>query len=132
MTELDRDSSPLLIVVAILRYQGRYFVQKREATGHLDGYWEFPGGKVEPGESPMEALARELNEELGVRFSSEPCLLERVAYQYPTRGVEILFYLYNLKEYQPILPGSGRWLLAEELAEIKMPPANEAVIRYLV
>ena len=75
----------LVVVAAIVEDHGRYFVTKRLKGGHLEGLWEFPGGKIEPGESPRHALDRELEEELGIRVrEATPWITRRHVYTHAT------------------------------------------------
>ena len=60
-----REEERVEVAVAVLLKQGRVWIQKRRGTGHLDGFWEFPGGKVLSGEEPLQAVLREVSEETG-------------------------------------------------------------------
>jgi len=87
--------SPGLIQVAagVLRdARGCILITRRPPVGHAGGYWEFPGGKLQPGESPADALVRELREEIGVQVdSATPFLAYR--HDYPERSVELHVFL---------------------------------------
>jgi 8-oxo-dGTP diphosphatase len=81
----------LRVVAAVVRRQGRILVTRRPSRGPRPGQWEFPGGKVEPGESEPAALAREILEELGCSVDVGPLLL-RHRHAYPDTEVELAFY----------------------------------------
>ncbi len=81
MTRLRLD-----VAAGVLRRDDRVLLAERVRGGHGDGYWEFPGGKIESGESAAEALARELAEEIGVVIA-EPAPLVTVSHHYPQRSV---------------------------------------------
>ena len=77
----------IVVTAAIVEDHGRYFVTRRLKGAHLEGLWEFPGGKIEPGESLADGLRRELQEELGteVELGGE---VFAVTHHYPERSVE--------------------------------------------
>lgn len=126
--EVISGERPMLLVVAAAMIQdGRVLVQQRPEGTSLAGLWEFPGGKIEPGESPEAALARELDEELGVTvdpsalvpitFASEP-LVER----------HLVLLLYRLDRWQgvpePRHASALRWADMAMLRALPMPPAD--------
>jgi 8-oxo-dGTP diphosphatase len=132
-------SGPLTIAVGLLERRAglvdtpTWLVALRRKDAHLGGTWELPGGKVEPGESPAEALARELEEELGIRV--DPAELSPLTFshhRYPTREVLILFFHLHLLEShgEPAPLGSDglRWLDREALLACPMPPANAPLL----
>ena len=111
-----------------------YVLTRRHKDTHLGGSWEFPGGKVEPGESPMAALERELREELGVGIEAiEPTVFSY--HEYPERHVLILFYRAQLTQESPPaapLEASELQLMTlDEVLELAMPPANTVFLDYL-
>ena len=85
------------VVAAVIEREGRVLIGQRKATGHHALKWEFPGGKVEPDETPQAALIRELSEELGIhaRIAGE---ISRYEYQYPGRS-RILLIFYHVTEF---------------------------------
>jgi 8-oxo-dGTP diphosphatase len=123
---------PLVIQVTAAVVQddaGRYLITQRRRGSHLEGLWEFPGGKLEAGESPEAGLQRELREELGADFVVDR-LLESVRWEYPDRTVVLHFYgcrvasgRIEAREAQEM-----RWVAADELSAYEFPPADRALI----
>ena len=86
------------VVAAIIQRDGRVLIGQRKDLGHHPLKWEFPGGKVEPGETPEAALIRELQEELGVHARIDRELM-RYEYQYPGRS-RILLIFYRVVDFE--------------------------------
>ena len=120
------------VVAAIIHdAEGRIFATQR-GYGEWEGWWEFPGGKMEAGESPEEALLREIWEELETRIVIER-LVTTVDYDYPTFHLTMHCYwcrvesgLLTLKEHE-----AARWLAADELESVKWLPADLQIIKML-
>lgn len=115
------------VVAGAIVSAGRLFATQR-GYGDWAGWWEFPGGKIEPGEAPEEALRRELREELAleVRVGEE---VARVEYDYPTFHLSMRLFL-CIPEGEPTLRehSAARWLLKDELKAVRWLPADiEAV-----
>jgi len=98
----------------------------------LGGFWEFPGGKREPGESWESCLKRELTEELGIEVAVGS-LWETVDHVYPEREVHLRFFLCRLVRREPQTIGCQdlRWIRREELGGFKFPPADARLIERL-
>ena len=119
------------VVAAILHRDGAYFATQR-GYGEFEGMWEFPGGKIEPGESREVALKREIQEELGVDITIEK-LLCTTEYDYPSFHLIMHCYLCDietgeieLKEHK-----SALWLTTETLNKVEWLPADKDVIDVL-
>ncbi len=125
-------TSPTLVVTAaVVERAGRFLVTSRPAGTHLAGCWEFPGGKLEPGETPADGLAREIREELGARVVVGREIL-RTSHAYPDRVVELRFFECELSgDPQPLIGQEIRWAGREELALLEFPPADAELIALL-
>jgi 8-oxo-dGTP diphosphatase len=127
------EAQPRLVVAAVIRdADGRYLLSRRLAGAHLGGLWEFPGGALEAGETPAEALVRELEEELGVRATAE-APLTFAFHRDEQRDVVLLFYRARIDAGTP-LGRQGQemgWFHAAELAGLATPPADAELIRRL-
>ena len=122
----------VVVVAAVIERDGRFLVARRLKGTHLEGYWEFPGGKVHDGETLEAALKREVAEELGARING---LLEvfSVAHRYPERSVELHFFRGQLAgDIHPLLGQELRWISREEFASLPFPPADSELISRLV
>ena len=119
------------VVAAILQRDGAYFATQR-GYGEFEGMWEFPGGKIEPGESREVALKREIQEELGVDIVIED-LLCTTEYDYPSFHLTMHCYLCSVKSGDIELREhkSARWLKPAELGSVEWLPADEDVISRL-
>lgn len=128
------EPKPVLHVMAavMLDALGRVLLAQRPAGKHLAGMWEFPGGKVEPGETPMAALARELREELGVTLlRGEPLI--RVPIHYPERELLLDAWQTGQWEGEPqSLEGQAlQWLPPEQIDPAILAPADRAIVQAL-
>ena len=112
---------------------GRYLITQRRSGSHLEGLWEFPGGKREPKESFEECLRRELTEELSATFRIGK-LVEIVRWEYPDRRIVLHFYECHL-ESGTIEPREGQamaWVEPARLADYDFPPADRALLDRLL
>ena len=122
--------SAVRVSLAAIRSGGRYFLQRRDpAASRFPGLWEFPGGKVEPAETPMAALLRELREELGwVPSRVEP--LPVLPHAYPGFQVELHLFICEGPEGCHTALGWG-WFHLPEIARLPIPEANLRLLRLL-
>ncbi|MBW9054400.1 8-oxo-dGTP diphosphatase MutT [Rhizobium mesosinicum] len=124
----------LVAACALIDTDGRILLAQRPEGKSLAGLWEFPGGKVEPGETPEQTLVRELNEELGV-ITKVPCLapLTFASHSYDT--FHLLMPLYVCRRYEGIPLGREgqaiKWVRPQALRDYPMPPADEPLIPVL-
>lgn len=120
------------VVAAVIEKDGLYLISQRNARAVFPLYWEFPGGKVEPGEDDSTALKREMKEELNADIDVGP-LLERKVHCYESFSVDFRAYRCSLlnDELKPIDVADFRWIAPEELSRFQFPPADEAAIALL-
>ena len=121
------------VVAALVRDDaGRYLITRRRRGSHLEGLWEFPGGKREPGESLETALRRELAEELSAGFAVGD-RVDTVRWEYPERTVVIHFYRCRLESgtIEPRESQAMAWVAPERLVEFDFPPADRELITRL-
>jgi 8-oxo-dGTP diphosphatase len=119
------------VVAGVIERDGRYLITRRLQDTHLAGLWEFPGGKIWPGEPPGTALKRELLEELGV-IAEVGELLESVDWTYPEKTVHILFFRCAIQGEPQSLQGQEMlWIEAAELPSRRFPEADARLIRRL-
>jgi 8-oxo-dGTP diphosphatase len=124
-------SDVISIAVAVVEHEGRVLIGKRPPGSALAGFWEFPGGKIRPGEEAEEAAQRECLEETGLAIRILATHSE-VEQDYEHGRVRIRFLAAT-----PVDPGREpaepfRWVAISQLARYKFPPANQDVIRRLV
>ena len=124
----------LVVAVALVDADGRVLIAQRPAGKQMAGLWEFPGGKVEPGERPEAALIRELKEELGIEVA-ESCLAPFVFTSHAYNSFHLLMPLYLCRRW------SGRverrehtalaWVKPNRMRDYPMPPADEPLVAWL-
>ena len=120
-----------MVTAAVVERSGAYLVTRRLRGTHLEGLWEFPGGKCEDSETHEACLLRELREELGCEAVVGAKVLE-VAHEYPERTVELHFFRCELNSQpQPLLGQEIRWVASTELRTLDFPPADEELIQML-
>ena len=126
----------ILIVVAcaLIDEDNRVLLAERPKGKSLAGLWEFPGGKLEPGETPEQALIRELDEELAIKVKAD-CLSPFTFASYSYEKFHLLMPLYICRRYQGIARGAEgqnlKWVRAEDLDHYEMPPADKPLIPLL-
>ena len=126
------DEDYIHVVAGIIWEQGarrRFLIAQRQQGKHLQGYWEFPGGKLEAGESPRQALQRELQEEINIQPTRVSPYM-RVYYRYPERNV--LLDTWMVEAYRGELAAGEdqllRWIEVSQAADYQFPPADLPII----
>lgn len=133
---MNEESPHILLVVAaaLVDKDGRVLLQERAAGRSMAGLWEFPGGKVEPGETPALALIRELGEELGIDVEAA-CLAPAVFASEPLGERHLLLLLYVCRKWlgvpRPLDAAALRWVRPVEMHALAMPPADRPLIGLL-
>jgi len=122
----------IVVVAAVIEQNERFLVTRRLKGTHLAGYWEFPGGKVHPGETQEDALRREMLEELDTGIS-KPQKIFDTAHAYADRTVELHFYRAQLtREPQPLLGQELLWITRDDFGKLEFPPADAELIDGLI
>jgi 8-oxo-dGTP diphosphatase len=122
------------IVAAVIERDGAYLITRRRATAVLPLMWEFPGGKVEPGETDSEALGREVAHRLGVSIVCGS-LMNCVTHAYEHYSVDLFLYACSLvegREPAPLKVSEFRWVKSQEFEQYEFTPADEASMTKLL
>lgn len=133
---MSTGDKPILLVAAcaLIDTDNRILLAQRPEGKTLAGLWEFPGGKVEKGETPEETLIRELEEELGI-VTKVPCLAPLTFASHTYETFHLLMPLYICRRYEGIAHGregqAVKWARANALRDFPMPPADEPLIPFL-
>ncbi|MDH3216275.1 MAG: A/G-specific adenine glycosylase [Candidatus Krumholzibacteria bacterium] len=113
------------VAIGIISKDRRILITQRQPTGHLGGLWEFPGGKVRPGESPQDACAREIEEEVNLCVEVTDYLIHiEHAYSHFKIGVDVYACTYTAGDVKLQGPADYRWILLDEIDEYPFPGAN--------
>ena len=122
----------ITVAAAIIWQDDMILITKRPEGTHLEGLWEFPGGKKEEGETLEECIAREIKEELGIQVKPEKLLLA-VNHEYDTKIVDLYTFECILINGSPV-PMEGqdmKWVKLEDLSGYSFPPPDIEIIEYL-
>lgn len=122
-----------VVVAGLLIQEGQILIAQRPLDKHMGGCWEFPGGKLERGETPEEALRRELREELDIEVDVGR-IYHAVAHSYPEKDVLLLFYRCRLLRGVPraVEEAQVRWAKKEELDAFHWADADWPVVRQIL
>jgi 8-oxo-dGTP diphosphatase len=121
----------IVVVAAVIERDDAFLLTLRPSGTHLEGHWEFPGGKVHISETHAEALRRELFEELDI-VAQVGGVLHRVTHAYPEQVVELHFYRCGFEGVpKPMMGQEMRWVPRAELAALPFPAADRDLVRLL-
>ncbi len=129
---LDDLERAVRVAAAVIEERGRYLLTRRDESRDLAGYWEFPGGKLERGETAAEALARELREELGVEIGSVS-EFTTLAHEYPGKTVALEFLETSIASGEPkaLDVAAFGWFEPSEMDALPILPADRPVVEML-
>ncbi|HEX2056244.1 MAG TPA: 8-oxo-dGTP diphosphatase MutT, partial [Nitrospiraceae bacterium] len=129
---IDRNRDVIVVAAAIIARDGRYLIARRKLDTHLGGFWEFPGGKCEAGESLEDCLRRELQEEIDVIISGA-VPFQTIRYDYPEKTVELHFFRCSIEAGEAKARDCSeiRWVDAKEFTLYRFPPADEGILKAL-
>jgi 8-oxo-dGTP diphosphatase len=120
------------VAAAVIPRGERYLMTRRVVGSHMAGYWEFPGGKIEPGETPGQALVRELEEELGVHVETGESV-SVLRHTYRDRHVELHFIEARLRDGEPraLQVDDFGWFTPQEMPELPVLEADLPLVEQL-
>jgi 8-oxo-dGTP diphosphatase len=119
------------VTAAVIERGGAFLLTRRLDGTHLEGCWEFPGGKRHAGESLPACLEREIREELDAAIVVED-LIHTTSHDYPERTVELYFFRCALlTEPRPVLGQGMRWVPRGDLPSLRLPPADDELVQML-
>ncbi|PBB26757.1 MULTISPECIES: (deoxy)nucleoside triphosphate pyrophosphohydrolase [unclassified Mesorhizobium] len=125
----------LVAACALVDTDGRVLLAQRPEGKQLAGLWEFPGGKVEPGETPEQCIIRELHEEIGIE-TEIPCLAPLTFASHSYDGFHLLMPLFVCRRFRGIAqPREGqalKWVRPKQMRDYPMPPADAPLIPFLI
>ncbi len=126
-------SNTIKVVGCIIQRDGKFLITKRLKHSHLGHLWEFPGGKIEPGETVEQCAIRECREEIDVEVQPIK-LLQEIQHDYPEVSVHLYFVICELISGQPkaIHCADWAWVRPEELSQYEFPEADKKIIEKLV
>lgn len=134
-TTIEPPRIVLVVACALVDADGRVLVAQRPEGKALAGLWEFPGGKLEPGERPEESLIRELSEELGITVKAA-CLAPLTFASHAYETFHLLMPLYVCRRWEGTPTGREgqaiRWMKPARLRDLPMPPADAPLIAHLI
>lgn len=121
------------VALAVICDGDRVLISRRKPGTHLEGFWEFPGGKVEPGETPEAAAVREAAEEVGLECQAQSRLGE-VVHRYPERTVRLIPVrcVWVGGDARALSVSEVRWVALARLSEYRFPEANTEILRELL
>jgi 8-oxo-dGTP diphosphatase len=124
----------LVVACALIDPDGRVLIAQRPAGKAMGGLWEFPGGKMEPGERPEEALIREISEEIGITVK-EPCLAPFTFASHAYPDFHLLMPLYVCRRWEGVPQAKEhtalKWVRPKDLKDYPMPPADVPLVPML-
>ena len=120
-------------VLVLINHQNRVLLTQRRSDVHLPEYWEFPGGKVEPGETAEQALCREIREELAY-LPAQIKPWQTIDYNYPECAVRLHIFKEHVKhpEVTANEQQNMQWCSIEDLNRQQLPPANQGIVEALI
>lgn len=127
-----RNKPHFQVAAGLIWKDGKVLITQRPKGSHLEGFWEFPGGKREEGETLEECLQRELREELGIMVRPERFLVS-VEHEYESRSISLHLFECSRPQEDPRPLGcaSMRWVRLKDLQEYRMPPADRKFLAFL-
>lgn len=122
------------VAAGIIWRGDRFLAAERPSGSSHEGFWEFPGGKIEEGESPGDALAREICEELGITVT-ESVFWQIIEHAYPERAIHVCLHFFHVRRFEgdpaPMENQRLRWVTTEEALALNFLPADHRILAQL-
>ena len=127
----DHKNLKIVVSIVLINEVNEILLSKRPKNKHLEGYWEFPGGKIETNESPEKALIREIKEELNIDINNK-CIAPLSFSEFDYKEFQLLLLLYVCRRWEgnpiPMEDNELKWVKPNMLRKYKMPPADDSLI----
>ena len=127
----DHKNLKIVVSIVLINEVNEILLSKRPINKHLEGYWEFPGGKIETNESPEQALIREIKEELNININNK-CIAPLSFSEFDYKEFQLLLLLYVCRRWEgdPMSMENNelKWVKPNMLRKYKMPPADDSLI----
>ena len=127
----DHKNLKIVVSIALINEVNEILLSKRPKKKHLEGYWEFPGGKIETNEAPEQALIREIKEELNIDINNK-CIAPLSFSEFDYKEFQLLLLLYVCRRWEgdPMSMENNelKWVKPNMLRKYKMPPADDSLI----
>ena len=127
----DHKNLKIVVSIALINEFNEVLLSKRQKNKHLEGYWEFPGGKIEKNEAPEQALVREIKEELNIDINNK-CIAPLSFSEFDYKEFQLLLLLYVCRRWEgdPMSMENNelKWVKPNMLRKYKMPPADDSLI----
>ena len=131
MPTIDHKNLKIVVSIALINEANEILLSKRPNNKHLAGFWEFPGGKVESGETPEGALIREIKEELNIDINDK-CIAPLSFSEFDYKEFQLLLLLYICRRWEgepkSMENNKLKWVEPNMLRKYKMPPADDSLI----
>ena len=131
MQIIDHKNLKIVAAIALINDDNKILLSKRPKNKHLSGFWEFPGGKVEIGETPEVALIREIKEELNIDINNK-CIAPLSFSEFDYKEFQLLLLLYVCRKWEGEVKAMENnkleWVEPNMLRKYKMPPADDSLI----
>lgn len=131
MPTIDHKNLKIVVSIALINEANEILLSKRPNNKHLAGFWEFPGGKVESGETPEGALIREIKEELNIDINDK-CIAPLSFSEFDYKEFQLLLLLYICRRWEgepkSMENNELKWVEPNMLKKYKMPPADDSLI----